>query len=160
MIYRLWTDPVVMSAVGFPDGLRTTKAEIAELIGRRAKSVLSAILVAEKIDDRTAVGQCKLGTPDEEGVSETDIKLLPEYWRQGYGTEIKQGLLDYLFTNTECRAVKATPNRDNIASQRMQEAVGGKKIGEGVATFPESMRAYTVEVPHLIYMVYRKDWER
>ena len=42
----------------------------------------------------------------------------------------------------------------------MQEAVGGKRVGEEVFRFPEEMRAYTCDVPHYIYMVFREDWEK
>ena len=38
-----------------------------------------------------------LETPDEEGLSTTDVKLLPEFWGNKYGVEIKRALLDYLF---------------------------------------------------------------
>jgi len=159
LVYRLWTDPKVMTPVGFPHGLRITRQEIAEIVTRRDSSVLSAILIAEKLDG-DAIGHCKLGVPDDEGIAETDIKMLPSHWGQGYGTEIKQGLVDYLFTHTGCKAVKATPNRNNIASQKMQEAVGGRRVGEGVFTFPEEMRDHTVDVPHFIYMVCREEWEK
>jgi RimJ/RimL family protein N-acetyltransferase len=160
LIFDLWTDPRVMTPVGFPQGLPTSRSEIFALITSRAASVLSAILIVELTADSTPIGQCKLGELDEQGVSETDVKLQPQFWRQGFGTEIKRGMVDYLFTKSACQAVRATPNRDNIASQKMQEAVGAHRTGEGVCVFPESMRAYTVDVPHYIYMVYRKDWEQ
>jgi RimJ/RimL family protein N-acetyltransferase len=101
-----------------------------------------------------------LGIADDSGVSETDVKLLPQYWGKGYGTEIKRALVDWLFTNTDCRIIRATPNRNNIPSQKMQEAVGGRRVGEGVCEFPESMRDHTVDVPYYIYEVTRKTWER
>jgi RimJ/RimL family protein N-acetyltransferase len=74
--------------------------------------------------------------------------------------EIKRGLLDYLFTHTDCDAVQATPNVNNIASIKMQEAVGGERVGEEVYQFPESMRDFTTPVHHYIYRVYRRTWER
>jgi RimJ/RimL family protein N-acetyltransferase len=55
-------------------------------------------------------------------------------------------------------AVEATPNVDNIASIKMQEAVGAVRVGEAVYTFPESMQAYTVPVHHTIYRLYRSTW--
>jgi RimJ/RimL family protein N-acetyltransferase len=110
-------------------------------------------------EDNTPIGECKLGLTDENGVSETDVKILPEYWGHRYGVEIKSALLDYLFTHTDCVAVRATPNKNNMASINMQEAVGGKCIGEDICVFPEKMRSFTIDVPHYIYMVYREDWE-
>ncbi len=47
----------------------------------------------------------------------------------------------------------------NIASIKMQEAVGGVRIGEDVYEFPESMREFTTPVHCYIYRVYRNAWE-
>jgi RimJ/RimL family protein N-acetyltransferase len=69
-------------------------------------------------------------------------------------------LVVYLFAHTDCVAVQATPNVGNVASIRMQESVGGVRVGEQVYEFPESMRDYTTPVHHYIYRVYRKDWEQ
>lgn len=86
------------------------------------------------------------------------MKLLPAFWGQRYGVEVKQGLLDYLFTHTDCEAVEATPNVANLASIKMQEAVGGVRIDEAIFHFPEAMQRYTVPVHYYTYRVSRKDW--
>ena len=81
-----------------------------------------------------------MNRPNAEGIVETDIKLLPAHWGNKYGVEIKRGLVDHLFTHTDCKAVEATPNVNNAASIKMQEAVGGARMSENVHHFPESMR--------------------
>ncbi|RKX23729.1 MAG: hypothetical protein DRP45_09800, partial [Candidatus Zixiibacteriota bacterium] len=101
-----------------------------------------------------------LGLPNNEGISETDVKLLPQFWGKSYGSEIKRGLVNYLFTHTNCKGIKATPNKLNIASQKMQESVGAKRVGESIFSFPPEMKDYTSDVPHYIYIVYREDWEK
>ena len=106
------------------------------------------------------IGECKLGPPDDDGVAGTDVKLMPEFWGSRYGAEVKQGLVDYLFTHTDCKIIKATPNKKNIASQKMQEAVGGKRVSEELYRFPEKMRDYTCDIPLYIYHVFREDWEK
>lgn len=100
----------------------------------------------QPIDTGRAIGECRLGTPDAQGLSETDIKLLPEFWGQGYGKEVKRGLLTYLFTRTECLVAQATPNVDNLASIRLQEAVGGRRVGESIHEFPREMQSLTCPV--------------
>jgi RimJ/RimL family protein N-acetyltransferase len=159
-LFRLWTHPEVMKFVGFPHGLRITRDEIRQQIRENDNTAYDQRLIVVLKATGLPIGQAKLGRPDREGLSETDVKLLPEYWGQGLGTEIKRGLVAYLFAHTDCRAVKATPNRANVASQKMQEAVGGKRIGEGVFRFPENMRAWTCDVPHYVYLVTREDWEK
>jgi RimJ/RimL family protein N-acetyltransferase len=159
LCYRLWTDPRVMVNVGFPEGLSVTRESIARLFHPDDPSEYDRMLLVELTNTGVLIGECKLGKPDDDGIAQTDVKLLPEYWGRGLGTELKQGLVDYLFIHTSARAIKATPNKGNIASQRMQEKVGGKRVGEGLYRFPEHMRAYTVDVPHYEYMVFREDWE-
>jgi RimJ/RimL family protein N-acetyltransferase len=149
-----------MRNVGFPKGLRITKEEIRQRIANGNPSEFDRLLVAELRDTYLPIGECKLERPDQDGIAKTDVKLLPEHWGNRYGVEIKRGLVTYLFVYTDCSAVDASPNQANIASQKMQEAVGGKRIGEGVYEFPEHMKDYTIDVPYYHYRVYRADWER
>ncbi|MBD3277798.1 MAG: GNAT family N-acetyltransferase, partial [Candidatus Aegiribacteria sp.] len=141
--HRLWTCPEVMRNVGFPQGLRTTMEEIRSKIRQQPNSDLGSLLVVTLKSTGDIMGECKMYPPDEEGISETDVKLLPEYWGHGYGREIKSALLDQLFERTGCEYVQATPNVNNTSSIRMQESVGGIRMGEETYEFPEGMRSYT-----------------
>jgi RimJ/RimL family protein N-acetyltransferase len=160
LLYELWTDPRVMADVGFPQGLRITRDEIEERLRKLSESEFERLLVVELKATGQVIGQCAMHCPDEEGVAETDIKLLPAFWGHKYGVEVKRGLVAHLFADTGCAAVQATPNVDNLASIKMQESIGGVRVGEHVYEFPESMRGYTTPVHHYVYRVYRKDWER
>ncbi|MCP4198944.1 MAG: GNAT family N-acetyltransferase, partial [Proteobacteria bacterium] len=159
MYHGLWTSPRVMTHVGFPNGLKTSHKKIAVQIADQKPSEYESLLAVVLKDTGSPIGECRLYRPDDKGIASTDVKLLPEHWGNAYGVEVKRGLLDYLFTHTDCEAVKADPNKNNIASQNMQEAVGGKRTGEKVHRFPEHMRGYTCDVHSIIYMVFRSDWE-
>lgn len=159
LLYILWTDPQVMTFVGFPQGLRITRAEIAASLEKQDPAqVFDRYLMVELRATGEAIGECKLGTPDAEGIAETDVKLLPQFWGHKYGVEIKRGLVDYLFRHTDCTAVQATPNVKNAASIAMQEAVGGVRVGETTFEFPPEKRATTTAVHAYIYHVYRANW--
>jgi ribosomal-protein-alanine N-acetyltransferase len=160
MFYTLWTDPQVMKNVGFPHGLRITRSELKERLSNQGVSEFEQLLVVELKTTGQAIGESKLSYPDEEGTAEPDIKLLPEFWGHKYGIEAWRELVAYQFAHTDCKAVQGTPNVDNIASIKMQEAVGGVCMGEDMYQFPESMRDDTTPVHHYIYRVYREDWER
>ena len=160
LLYELWSEPRVMTYVGFPQGLRITRAEISQQVQEPLASEFGQVLIVELKDTGQAIGQCCMHAPDEEGIAETDVKLLPAFWGHKYGVEVKRGLVGHLFSHTDCEAVQATPNVNNIASIKMQESVGGGRVGEQVYDFPESMRDYTTPVHHYIYRVYRKDWEQ
>jgi RimJ/RimL family protein N-acetyltransferase len=159
--YDLWTDPRVMANVGFPEGLRITRQEIRERLSKpQDGEVLDRLLVAEVEATGEVIGECMLHRPGDDGIASTDVKLLPRFQGMGYGTEIKRGLLDYLFTETDCIAVEASPNRDNTASVRMQEAVGGQFVREETYRFPDEMKEFTRPVHCLIYRVTRETWSR
>jgi ribosomal-protein-alanine N-acetyltransferase len=160
LIYELWTDPRVMANVGFPQGLRTALEEIEKRLQSPFESEFERSLIVELTETGQPIGQCLMHLPNEEGIAETDIKLLPVHWGHRYGVEVKRGLLAHLFTHTDCVAVHGTPNVENAASIKMQKAVGGVRISEGVHEFPESMREYTAPVHYYVYEVSRENWEQ
>ena len=160
LIHALWTDPRVMRFVGFPNGLTDSLESISSRISKSGSSEFSQLLIVERKDNHEVIGQCKMDLPDADGISETDVKLLPEHWGRGYGVEVKRALVDYLFTHTDCRSVQATPNVENIASIKMQEAVGGTRISEGIYEFPESMKSFTIPVHYYVYQVTRETWNK
>ncbi|MGB3715157.1 MAG: GNAT family protein, partial [Candidatus Promineifilaceae bacterium] len=159
--FALWTDPRVMSNVGFPMGLRMSLEEIeAKIREQKGQAEFGRNLVVELRTSESPIGECKMYRPGADGIARTDIKLMPEFWGHHYGVEIKRGLLAYLFQHTESLAVEATPNIQNLASIKMQEAIGGIRVGEEVYQFPESMSDYTCPVHHYVYQVYREEWEQ
>jgi ribosomal-protein-alanine N-acetyltransferase len=158
MYYALWTNPQVMRNVGFPQGLRVTRAQIEKMIREQGAGAYNGRLVVILKATGEKLGEAALHPPDEDGIAETDVKLLPQFWGNKYGVEVKQGLVDYQFSHTDCKVVQASPNVNNVASIKMQEAVGGVCVGEKVHKHPEHMREYTEDVHAYIYHVRREDW--
>ena len=160
LLYQLWKDPRVMTNVGFPNGLPITRDDLCQQIEGQGNSEFGRLLIAEIKLTGEAIGECKMYLPKEDGIASTDVKLLPKYWGNRYGVEIKEGLLDYLFRHTDCDAVKADPNVENIASIKMQEAVGGVRISENSYEFPPEKRHYTKPFRYYVYHAKREIWER
>jgi RimJ/RimL family protein N-acetyltransferase len=161
VLLQLWTDPRVMTNVGYPQGLDISRHKIeASILAQDPGSEFGKYLMVQLKEGGLALGECKMILPDEEGISRTDVKLLPEHWGHRYGVEIKQALVDHLFLHTDCRAVEGTPNVVNVASIKMQEAVGAVKVGEGTFSFPKAKAAFTTPVHHYIYHVTRATWAR
>ena len=160
LYYSLWTDPYVMRNVGFPHGLPVTPRELDERLSRQPQCEFERLLVVELKASGQSIGECSLSHPDKEGIAEPDVKLLPEFWGHKYGTEVSRALVAYEFTHTCCDLVQATPNVENVASIKMQEAVDGVCLGEDVWDSPDWMWAYAAPMHHYIYRVIREDWER
>ena len=157
----LWGNSRVMAHVGFPRGLVCDAVELARRIAENNEKgkVFGRSLLVRLSGDGRPVGECFMSLPDEEGLSETDVKLLPEYWGRGYGTELKKGLLEYIFSRTRAGGVKATPNIENNASLRMQEKSGGIRLGKGIyiADPKQKEEQGACDVPYYTYVVYRKE---
>jgi len=158
MYSELWNNPDVMRNVGFPRGLRISREKIMNKIQGYDESVFDKTLVVLNKKTLEKMGECKLGFPNKDLIASTDIKLLPRFWKKGYGKEIKNALCKYLFQHTKTKIIEASPNVKNEASQRMQEACGGKKVKDGIYHFPPEMQHYTEDVHCIIYHIQKKDW--
>jgi len=160
LYYALWTNPAVMKHVGFPQGLPITRQEIEEKLQNQGPDVYGRLLVVVLQETGESIGECFMTQPNAAGIAETDVKLLSDYWGHKYGLEIKRGLLNYLFSHTDCSCVQATPNIHNIASIKMQEAVGGVRAGTGKSLIPQPDGAQSITVEYAIYRVYRRIWQK
>lgn len=159
LFYNLWTNAQVMTNVGFPQGLKITKDEMKETLSKTSESEFNAKLKIVLKSVGQLIGECKLGLPNAEGISNFDLKLLPDYWGIGLATEIMTPLVDYIFNNSDCKAVEGTPNKKNIASIKMQQRAGLKKIKEGTCTFPKEMQSYTEDVNYFLLRITREEWQ-
>jgi len=157
-ICALWRDPRVTTFVGFPHGIPTSVREIEARIERDRDRPPKRLLIVERSTDGTPIGKVKLGEPDADGVSEPDIKLLPEHWRQGFGRELWGAMIGHIFRTTDCQVVQGTPNVANTASIRMMEAAGMRRVGQGVFEPTGPLRNSMTAVPHFVYRITRKDW--
>lgn len=154
-VAALWNHPAIMAHAGYPEGLGITPEAVRKKLPRHNESLLDSILVVEQENTGIPIGQAMMQSPDETGGSITDIKLLPEYQRRGFGSEIKRAMISFLFENTACSHVEATPNLDNISSIRMQESVGAIRVGRGRFQPSGSLKAVARPVHYWIYRVYR-----
>ena len=130
LFHSLWNNPTVMRLVGFPEGLKIEMDEIRDGIAKQDDSEYDKKLIVQLKSTGELIGECK------------------------------RGLVDYLFTHTACQGVKGTPNKMNIASQKMQQSVGAVKIDEGTFKAPPNSQLPRIDVPYYTYIVYRKDWEK
>lgn len=158
---ELWHCTSVMWNVGFPNGLPMTRDAIGVLLKKQGNDdeVFGKRLVIELLETQTKIGEAKLGVPDEDGISEPDVKLLPAFWGQGYGREVMGAILEYTFVNSEAKIVQTTPRVTNVGSHRMVEAYGGVKVvDERVFEVPDGKEGVMQAVPYYTYHVRRENF--
>ena len=157
-IHALWTMPAVMRFVGFPQGLAFTANEIEKGFASSRKSDFGSLLIAAHLETAQQIGQCKIGAPDSDGISEPDIKLHPKFWGNGYGRELWKAMIDYAFVNSSASIVQGTPNKANAASIRMQMGAGMVRVDEGVFSNHSSPHPGAVPVPYYKLQITREQW--
>jgi len=72
-------------------------------------------------------------TPVEDDFYELGYWLGVDYWGQGYATESVMELLNYAKTNTPYEKFKANVYKENVASAKVLEKNGFKRVGDGEA---------------------------
>lgn len=93
----------------------------------------------------TWIGMCILIHRDGDEY-EIGYSLRQCYWRCGYGSEVVQGLVAFLFTIAGISSLVAYTAKENIASARVLKSAGFRPAGE----------KYN-EIYHCIDLIYRLD---
>ncbi len=76
------------------------------------------------------IGDCGThGPADDTGTIEIGYGLAAPYRAHGYGTEVVQGITDWLSEQQGIHVVRATTLQDNVASRRVLEHAGFKLTG-------------------------------
>ncbi|MFT6983392.1 MAG: RimJ/RimL family protein N-acetyltransferase [Crocinitomicaceae bacterium] len=116
--FDMMSNPNVMNPI--PQEVKTREesdANLQKLIQDPKEKTVWA--VCEK-DDNELIGLCALLVNDE-GQDEIGYRLREQYWRQGYGTEITAGLIDYCFQELNFSLLTADVNIENIPSVKILE---------------------------------------
>ncbi|MFW9914856.1 MAG: GNAT family N-acetyltransferase [Candidatus Thorarchaeota archaeon] len=142
-LQKLWHIPEVMRyADEFPSFRTWSKAEAPEVAWKKyqekrhqlGNNYLQLIL---RLPDGTPIGESFFCAPPKgkeklgrwkipTGVTclVGDIKLLPEYWNQGLGTEGMRLVVRCLFYHANCDMLIVPPHLENPAAKRVYEKAG------------------------------------
>jgi RimJ/RimL family protein N-acetyltransferase len=105
--------------------------------------------------DGTKIGMTGYLTVQPYRVIEIGYWLLPKEKGKGYGTEVVQIMVDYLFLSKDTRRVQATTHIENLVSQKVLEKVGFKK--EGIMRKTLFIRGKWAD--QILYSILREEWK-
>lgn len=124
----LRSNPEVTRYIG--DGGVETHSEVerflANAVRYQERQGMGYCLVFEKSTGRF-IGQAgifHLGLCENQQEIEVAYRLLPEYWGQGYATELAKALVHWGFAHLEIEELVAATHPDNVASQRVLTKAG------------------------------------
>jgi RimJ/RimL family protein N-acetyltransferase len=141
-LFDLWAVPEVMRyADELPELRGWTKSEDAErawakYLERRRDLGAGYSQLILHIAEGMAIGESffaplpegftldRWGKPEGLACSMGDIKLLPQHWNKGLGTEGMRLVVDWMFANTDCALLVVPPHFDNPAAVRVYEKAG------------------------------------
>lgn len=122
-----------MLAVGIPDGwpgpdFKEVLPLIAEML-RSDPSYSEWVRMITHRSDRLAIGSIGFKElPDSTGTVEIGYDIVPHYWGRGYATEAAKALIDWALGQPGVRRVTAECLRDNVASARVLEKAGMRRL--------------------------------
>lgn len=128
----IWNDPEMgeylpdPSSAGFDD--EYTKAYLKELAALGDDKVC-CYLISEQRETGKRIGTCSF-IPEEDGsVYDIAYCVHKDYWRQGYATEMAQGMIDYARAHG-AQKITIRINRENEASNMIAAKLGFHIAGE------------------------------
>jgi RimJ/RimL family protein N-acetyltransferase len=157
-LFSLWTNSEVVKNVGFPKGIPYTKEKIKQKLENNKDSIFKSSLIVRSKKNDQIIGSCKVGIPDENKLHNIDFMLFPEFHSKGYGSEIVLGIKEYILKNSDAKGIRGTPNIKNIASQKLFEKIGCKKVGQGHGykkDMPKWLKDSFEELDYFVYV-----WKR
>lgn len=95
-----------------------------EVLDNQTDSRKGKMYVASLSDEGTAIGIVDyeiLFLNEHGGTAEIGYFLLPEYWNEGYGSEMASALIDTIFTETKLHRIQASCQAENNASEKIMQ---------------------------------------
>ncbi|NGM84793.1 GNAT family N-acetyltransferase [Paenibacillus sp. 7124] len=87
--------------------------------------------------------------------AEIGYELTPEYWRQGYMTEVIQKIIEFGFNNLGLNRIEAFVEPENVGSRKVLEKIGFSEEG----TLKEHFYWRNRFVDTVIYALLKKDYK-
>jgi ribosomal-protein-alanine N-acetyltransferase len=105
-------------------------------------------VVREK-DTNNFIGVSSISKYHDDINYEVSYELLPEYWNDGFGTEIVSKTVDYAFKELGLQTLYAETQKKNIASRKVLEKIGMQFLKE-IERFNEKQVIYRQENKQIV----------
>ena len=149
-IQQLWNNGEVMGAVGYPDGIGQTFAQMGIWFKSIQESEeINHFVVLSKADNFCGELFYRKNPGDKR--AGLDIKFLPESRGRGLAAEAFQLFIDYIFeAEAEIEAVWTEPAAENRAARKLYTRIG----------FKEKERPADLESERPYWELSREDWQK
>ena len=126
--YRIWNDPEMGQYL--PDeAKKEIDAEYLKELEVLGDDDECCYLIPVLKDSMQRVGTCSFMVNEDQTIYDIAYCVHKDFWRQGYATEIAQGMIDYA-REQGVEKVTIFVNQENLASNRVAQKCGGKIVSE------------------------------
>lgn len=146
--YMIWGPNTVEQTQAFID-MAISKAEDVPCTNYQCAVVLE--------ETGLLIGACSLELSDDE--AEIGWILHMDYWKQGYGKEMGNALLEFGFDELHLHRIIAHCNAENYGSYRVMEKIGMRREGLFIESRPEMKKSIKKRGDELSYAILRDEWE-
>ncbi|WP_020598580.1 GNAT family N-acetyltransferase [Spirosoma panaciterrae] len=126
-IHQYASQPIVVQYQNWgPNSLEDTYDFLQQVQHNRGLAPrMSYELCIERKEDKQLIGGCELAISlEDHSIATMGYILNPQFWNQGYATEISSELLRFGFSQLGLRLIRATCDAQNKASIRVLEKSG------------------------------------
>jgi len=122
-IYRLNSHPHVMRYIRIPETTEESLRNLDQMIAHGNKHPLLTYFLAHEKASAEFIGILSL-TELKKDEAELDIRILPDFWRRGYATELGATLIEYAMSRESFMEIVGFAHPENFASHRVYEKLG------------------------------------
>lgn len=108
--------------------------------------------------EKKVIGLLRLGVNNHNHTGSTGSWINKKYWRNGYMTEAKIALNDWVFNKLKLRKLESSAFAENVASNQMQKKMGYKHEGKRIKSVISKATGKIHD--ENIYGLLKEDWRK
>lgn len=127
-IISIWNDPEMGKYMPDPS-IENMDEEYRKSYETLEEDEECCYLVSESLVTGERIGTCSFVASEDESTYDLGYCVHMKFWRNGYGTEMVQGMIDYA-KSRGAKTITAPVNKKNVASNAIMRKLGFSIVGE------------------------------
>lgn len=127
-IISIWNDPEMGKYMPDPS-IENMDEEYRKSYETLEEDEECCYLISESLVTGERIGTCSFIASEDESTYDLGYCVHMKFWRNGYGTEMVQGMIDYA-KSRGAKAITAPVNKKNVASNAIMRKLGFNIVGE------------------------------
>ncbi|MBU3196749.1 GNAT family N-acetyltransferase [Clostridium algidicarnis] len=127
-IISIWNDPEMGKYMPDPS-IENVDEEYRKAYETLEEDEECCYLISEYLETGERIGTCSFVVSEDGASYDLGYCVHMRFWRNGYGTEMVQGMIDYAKIRG-AKTITAPVNKKNVASKAIMRKLGFNSVGE------------------------------